>query len=137
MQGDPLHNYVGNETEGTLTSLDWRVWLEFCVRKETITNYMDIFATKAGLAIGFEIETTARHVLDNCRKAELVGIPLWIIVPNKRVLKSVTNKLSGQHIRPAGHQIKILLLSELKQELTNYISLFIAAYCYQDRKIEK
>jgi hypothetical protein len=137
MQGDLLHNYLGNETKGTLTNLDWRVWPEFCVEKGAVKNYLDLFATKAGLAIGFEIETTARHVLDNCRKAELVGIPLWIIVPNRRVLKSVANKLVRQHIRPAGHQIKLLLLSQLKQELTKYIALFIAAYCCQDRKIEK
>ena len=105
--------------------------------KGPVRNYLDLFATKAGLVIGFEIETTDRHVLDNIRKAELVGIPLWIIVPNRKVLKSVTNRLSGQHIRPAGHQIKILLLSQLKEELTNYIALSIAAYCCQDRKIEK
>lgn len=77
--------------------------------------------------LAIEIETTARHAVDNARKAAMVDVPLWVIVPTRRLKSDLTRKLKDLAIRSGNQPIKILLLGQLRKELTNYLSLFIPA----------
>jgi hypothetical protein len=100
---------------------------EYLFHRNDVTTYFDVFAQRGSVALAFEVETTSRHAVDNARKASLVGIPLWFVVPRRRLKLELTRKLKPLDLRPGGEPIKILLLAQLEQELRNYLSLFIPA----------
>ncbi len=60
----------------------------------------------------------------DCRR---LGVPMWIIVPLRRLKLEITRKFAPLGLRPGGEPIRILLLGQMEQELTNYLSLNIAA----------
>ena len=87
-------------------------------------DFLDLLVRRDDFLICIEVETSARYVLTNAAKAEQLNLPLIVIVPTRRIKKSIQNKLKKSGIRPAGCNIYILLLSQLKKELTNYFPLF-------------
>jgi hypothetical protein len=88
-----------------------------------VTKYFDWLAGQNGWALGFEIETSSRHGVDNAIKAAAVGVPLWIIVPSGRVKKQLLRKLKPLNLQPSGEPIQILLLGQLHEYLEKYMSL--------------
>lgn len=100
---------------------------EYRFQRNGVTTYFDVFAQRDSVTLAFEVETTSRHAIDNARKASLVGVPLWFVVLRRKLKLELTRKLNLLDLRPGGEPIKILLLAQLEQELTNYISLFIPA----------
>lgn len=128
LRGDSLHNFLVLEAENILQDEGFET---FCEHPEKLpdgrTDFIDLLARRGDFLICVEVETTARRALVNVAKAQQLGLPLIIIVPNRSVRKSVQNKLDKAGIRPGGHAIYILLLSQLKQEVTNCFPLFSAA----------
>lgn len=90
-------------------------------------NYVDLWVSRGDCQFVLEVETSARHVLDNAIKADAAGMRLWVLVPNRRVKKAVRNKLRQVNVRPGGLAIYILLLDELEQAVTNIFPLISAA----------
>ena len=133
MRGKLFHNYMVEKTSWLLAALGWFICLEFCIRRNGVTNFVDIFAVLNGVQIAFEIETTSRHIADNCYKAQAVGIPICIIVPTTKVYNAAVKKTCDIHIDHAGLPIRIFTLHQLEQELTDYLSLFIAANSHTDK----
>jgi len=107
--------------------------LEFGICRNGVTNFVDILATVSDFRMAFEIETTDRHIIDNCHKACAVGLPLCVIVPTSKLYNAAVKKISNLDTAHAGYPIKIFKLSQLKQELTAYLSLFIDANSDTDR----
>jgi hypothetical protein len=91
--------------------------------KNGVVTYLDLFARGKQFVLACEIETTARHGVDNALKAAAVNIPLWIIVPTNKVKIKISRKLKPLQLRPGGKPIKILLLGQLERELEECQSL--------------
>ncbi|MCK5000313.1 MAG: hypothetical protein KAS23_12290, partial [Anaerohalosphaera sp.] len=83
MRGKAFHNRIAMEAKTILNNHSWQVHTEHRCRKNGITTYLDLFAIKGNKAIACEVETTSRHAVDNARKAQAVGVVLWIIVPTR------------------------------------------------------
>ena len=122
MRGKTLHNLIAKKTRDEVEGFFDSVDPEHRISNQRATTYVDLFARKDSFVLAIEIETTARHAVDNARKAAIVDVPLWIIVPTRRLKSKLTGKLGGPELRPGGRPIKILLLGELRQELTNSLS---------------
>lgn len=131
MRGKMFHNYMVEKTSRLLAALGWFICFEFCIRRNGVTNYVDIFAVLNGVQVAFEIETTSRHIADNCYKAQAVGIPVCIIVPTAGTYQAAVKKTRNLTVE---HPIQIFTLQQLDQELTDYLSLFIAANSRMDKK---
>jgi len=120
MRGKTLHNYLAMEAERILRNEGFETSQE-C--PEELSNgridFIDILARKNNFAVCVEIETTPRYVLTNAAKSQELGLPLMVIVPNRKVKKAVEKRLSSVDLRPGGMDIYLLLLSQLRQGLTN------------------
>lgn len=133
MRGKDFHNHMVEKTSLLLASLGWIVSLEFCICRNGVTNFVDVFAAICDFQMAFEIETTPRHIADNCYKAQAVDIPLCIIVPTSKVYRTAVKKTDGVNIKPAGLPIRIFKLTQLQQELMSYLSLIIVANSDTDK----
>ncbi len=123
MRGEILHNTMGKTTGATLQGFFSEVYPEYKYCRNGTVTYLDLFARQSQFVFAFEIETTARHGVDNAIKATAVDIPLWIIVPNNKVKVKLLHKLKPLKLRPGGKPIKILLLGQLQRELEECPSL--------------
>ena len=128
LRGGNLHNYLVLESEGILQGAGFNTHQE-CPKKlpDGDLDFVDLLAEREGFVVCIEVETSARHVLRNAAKAELLELPLVVIIPSRKVKKAVQNKLNNSNIRPGNHDIYILMLAQLKQELTNCFPLFSSA----------
>ena len=55
-------------------------------------------------------------------KATLVDVPLWVIVPTRKLKLELIRRLNSLALRPGGEPIKVLLLGQLEQSFVNYLS---------------
>ncbi len=128
LRGGNLHNYLVLESEGILQAAGFETHQEQPQKlSDGGLDFVDLLAEKEGFLVCIEVETSARYVLTNAAKAEQLGIPLVVIVPTRKVKRAVKNKLGKTDIRPGASDIYILLLSQLKQEVTNCFPLFSSA----------
>lgn len=133
MRGKEFHNYIVDQTGLILISLGWQIFLEFGVHKNGVNNFVDILATFFDFQMAFEIETTDRHLIDNCYKAYAAEVPLCVVVPTSKLYERAVKKIDNLDIQPAGRPIKVFKLAQLKQELRSYLSLIIRANTDVDR----
>jgi hypothetical protein len=66
-------------------------------------------------------------VLTNAAKADQLGLPLIVVVPNRNVQNAVQSKLNIAQITAGGYPIYILLLHQLEQQVMNCFPLFSPA----------
>ena len=121
MRGDTLHNFIVIGVEMIAVMFFAFVRTEYCVSRHGVTTYFDVFARQGCIALGLEVETTLRHAIDNAKKAALVDVPLWVIVPTRRLKLELFCRLNPLALRPGGEPVKVLLLGQLEQMLVNYI----------------
>jgi len=122
MRGKPFHNLMVDDTKATLDRFFEEVGLEYRLRRNNIVTDLDVFARRGSMTLAVEVETTDRHALDNARKAAAVGVPLWIIVPTRALQRRLVRRLAPLGLRPGGRPICVLLLGQLEQALTHYLS---------------
>jgi hypothetical protein len=111
-----LHNELAGEVRVLLERLGWQVSTEKRFVAAGTTAYFDLFAVKEGRQIALEIETTARHALDNAQKARAIGVPVWFVVPRRRTKRQIVRKLDTC-LDAGGESVKVLLLGEIESEL--------------------
>ena len=134
MRGKSLHNHMASRLKTILESSYLMVSLEYYIRTNGTVNVVDIFVQCGKIQWAIEIETTIRHALDNAYKAVAVGIPLWIVVPTSSLAIKVRTQLKSHNLQPGGEPIKILLLSHVEQEVTNYLSGYFVANKQNDKQ---
>ena len=129
LRGGKLHEYLVLAAETVVRQAGYRTHQEHPQHMpDGRLDFIDLAVERDGCIIcGIEAETSARNVLANAQKAEQIGLPLVIIVPNKKVQRAVRNKLRQSAISPGGEPICILLLSQLHKQLANYLPLFSSA----------
>jgi hypothetical protein len=125
LRGGAFHNYLVAQSGEVFRQAGFQVAVEqaFTIEDGTL-DFIDLVARRGNCVICVEIETSARYVLVNAAKADALGLPLWIIVPDRKVHAAVARKLAKAPYRPAGLKIYILFLSELNQVVTKYFPLF-------------
>jgi len=122
MRGKPLHNLLANRTRRPMEASFERVWTEHKRHRNGTITFLDLFGQTGPVQLAIEVETTARHAVDNARKAAAVDVPVWFIVPHSRLQRALQSKFEMLNLSPGGETIKILLLGQLEQALTNYLS---------------
>ena len=121
LRGGGLHNHLVRETGQVFRGAGFGTFEEHPVRlPDGSLDFLDLLVRRGNCTICIEIETSARNVLTNATKADLAGLPLWIVVPNRKVQKAVADKLDPADLRPGGLRIYLPLLGQLEQALTNY-----------------
>ena len=123
MRGKQFHNLIASRARTILQGFFSCIYMEYRFRKNDAVTDFDIFVKERSFALGIEVETTRRHGIDNARRAAVVGVPLWVIAPTKKVKNEITRKLKPLQLRPGGEPIKILLLGQLQSELEAYSRL--------------
>ncbi len=97
-------------------------------------DFIDLVAWRGDFLICIEVETTTRNVLSNALKAQRLGRPLIILVPNVKVRKAVERKLSQCQLTPGGQPICVLLVGQLQQEVMNCLALIFPANGERENK---
>lgn len=138
LRGGILHNYLVIASEDIFQNAGFDTHQECPIKlPDGGLDFVDLLAEKNGFLVCIEVETTARYVLTNAAKAEQLGLPLVVVVPTRKVKLAVQNKLSKTNVKPGGHDIYILMLTQLKQELTNCFPLFSSANTGRENKKTK
>jgi hypothetical protein len=128
LRGGALHNYLVFETENIFKRAGFTTQQEYPQRlPDGQLDFIDLLVQKGNYMICIEIETSARNVLTNAAKADQLGLPLIVIVPNRNVKMAVRKKLAQVQITTKKRRIYILLLSEVEKGFTKYIPLFSSA----------
>lgn len=128
MRGDPLHNSLVAKASEAFSDFGFNTTLECAIALDDgRIDFVDLVAEHGDCLVACEVETTPRGVLSNAAKAGALNLPLWILVPNRKVLSAVSKKLNISSRKPGDREIKILLLGQLRQELMNCFPLFFPA----------
>jgi len=113
MRGQTLHNFVVNEAREVFDLFGFETAIEYPIDLDDgRRNFIDLLATRGRHTIACEVETTPRNVLANVAKARALGLRLWVLTPNRRVMDAVTGKLRRDGAL-AG--VRILTLGQLRQ----------------------
>lgn len=128
LRGDALHNHIVLQVEGILKQYGYDTRQE-CPRQlpDGRLDFVDLLAQKGNYVICIEIETSARHVMDNVIKANIINLPLIVVCPSQKVKKAVQKKLAQTQPTAGGYPIYVLLLAQLKKEVMNCFPLFSSA----------
>lgn len=120
MRGGAFHNKIVEQAKAIFNEHGWQVHTEYRYRKNGITTYLDILAVKGNRKIACEIETTARHGVDNAAKAVSAGLDLWIIVPSRKLRHQIERRLICSALNTKNQKIRIVLFCLLEAELNNF-----------------
>ena len=122
MRGEQFHNQLASAVGDEIAGLVSSVQPEFMVRRHGATTFFDLFVQCGPLELGIEVETTLRHARENIRKAMAVGIPVWVVVPRRKMKQRLQAWVKSTQGKPPWPGIKILLLGEIRKGLTVYLS---------------
>lgn len=122
MRGQTLHNLIATRAQRAMEDSFEKVWAEHKCHRHGTTTFFDLLGQTGSVQLAIEIETTVRHAVANARKAAAVGVPVWFIVPQSRLQRALQRKFEMLDLTPGDEPIKILLLGQLQQVLTNYLS---------------
>ena len=101
----------------------------YCVKLNGQYVYVDVAAWLNGRFVAVEVETTVRNVGFTVAKARQLGAILWIVVPRRKLRGQMTHKLKKLGICCNNGRFKVLVHSQVEQELTNYLSQSKPANC--------
>mgnify|MGYP005853240619 CR=1 FL=1 len=117
VRGGAFHGQLVNGLAQAFTDAGWSVAVEFPIRlPDGRTDWVDLLARRAERRLAIEVETTPRYVRVNVEKARLLGIPLLIAVPTRRLLAAIERRLAHR-AAGAGADSRILLYAQLVQAL--------------------
>jgi len=136
MRGKPFHNKLVKDVEYLFSEFGWETDTErrFCIGG--ITTYFDLFARDGPLKVACEIETTCRHAIDNLKKSQAVGMPLWIIVPTRSIRQQVQRSLGNKMVCSGGKPVAVILPDELKQCIEKYMKPNNLKGTYHENQVE-
>jgi hypothetical protein len=128
MRGGAFHNFLVAQSAEQFQEAGFEVLIEYPLQLlDGRRDYIDLLARREGAMIACEVETTARHVLDNLAKARTLGLTLWFVVPTRKVRAAVARKVQRASKTPSDAPIQILLIGEVFQRLTSCLPSFSAA----------
>jgi len=122
MRGGSFHNLVVDQAKAALDGVFEQVESEYLIRRNGVATFVDLYGDGESGHLAVEVETTERHAIDNARKAAAVDVPLWIVVPTQALQRRLARQVGLLDLRPGGEPICVLLLGQLAQRLTSYLS---------------
>lgn len=122
MRGRAKHNMMVERAKVPMDDVFENVGTEYSYQRNGTVTFFDLFGWTGILCLAIEVETTLRRAVDNARKAQAVGVPLWFIVAERRLKRQLQGKLDRLNLAPGGQPIKILLLGQLPEALSDYLS---------------
>ena len=137
LRGDAFHNFLVSEAAQAFRQAGFEVTTECALRlRSGEKDYVDILArhTQKHLTVCCEVETSVRYTLVNAAKAEELGLPLVVVVPNHKLRYAVLRKLARRSGRSGRRGIQVLLLSGLRQRFTSCFPFFSAAKVHGKKK---
>jgi hypothetical protein len=139
LRGDPFHNYLVARCAAQFRQAGFNVDLEHPLQlPDGRIDFVDILAESRTIRLVCEIETTSRYVRVNALKAIATGLPLWIVVPTRKLETDVRHLLDLKGARPFGERaIWILLPDQLSQAISNCFSTFLSANGERKTKQER
>ena len=93
------------------------------------TDFLDLLATRGSRLIACEVETTPRNALWNLEQAARLGLPLFVVVPNRTVLRAVQAQLVRLPRCADSPPIWILLPDQLLPQLAQSFPRFPLRVC--------
>ena len=85
MRGALFHNSIVKQAKAIFIRHGWQIHTECRYRNNGTMTYLDLLAVRNDYEIACEVETTARHAVDNAAKALAAGVSFWVIVPSRRL----------------------------------------------------
>jgi hypothetical protein len=136
LRGGGLHNHLVLESERIFRDAGFETRQEHPEKLgDGRIDFVDLMVWRGEFRACVEIETSSRHVLDNASKARVLGLPLVVVVPSRKVHKAVKDKFKRAGINPKKHRIWILLLGQLEHGFVNCFPLIPSANSqWEDRK---
>jgi hypothetical protein len=124
MKGDIVHEHSLDDLADALASRRFAVSRQVATRMGRDIGYVDLVAERGGRRLAIEVEMSARRVANDLRKAAALGASLWIVVPNRRVVRAVRRRLADLGVRPTAPWICVLTLGQAMHRLKNCFPLF-------------
>lgn len=120
MRGGAFHNKIVEEVKAIFGNHNWQAYTEYRYRKNGITTYLDLLAVRGNKKIACEVETTARHAVDNAVKALSAGVDLWIIIPSRTLGRKIEHRLISSGLNTKHQAVRVLLFCQLEAELNSF-----------------
>ena len=117
MRGGRLHSEIlARGLQAALEGLGARVWTEYPVGPGRGVQAVDLYAERNGVRVAFEVELGPRRVLQDVRKAEILGVDALVIVtPTAKVAALARRRLRTRtpsrvtvHVLPFGRALALL-----------------------------
>lgn len=127
MRGGAFHNFIVGRCATALRRAGFAAELEAHRRlADGRLDAIDLVARRGEFTVAVEVETTPRGVASNAEKALALALPLWIVVPDRRVQRAAHVRLVRAGV-VGGERIQILLLPAFEQGLRPGGDLIAAA----------
>ena len=120
MRGGVFHNKIVEEAKTIFNNHGWQAYTEYRYRCNGITTYLDLLAVRGSKKIACEVETTARHAVDNAVKALSAGVDLWIIVPSRTLCRQIEHRLISSGLNTKHQPVRVSLFCQLEAELNSF-----------------
>lgn len=128
MRGRLLHNHMAQRCADVAERVGCRAELESPLHlPDGRVDYVDVLISRDRYRVACEIETSARYVAVNAAKASTLGLPLLIVVPNRRVRDAVKRRVGGALRSAQGPPVSVLLLGQFEQALTRCFAFISTA----------
>lgn len=128
MRGGLLHNHLVAMAAKVFKAFGLEARTECPLRlQDGRLDFVDLLVWGGNHAVACEVETTPRHVLANVEKAQALELPLWVIVPNRRICRTVSRKVWRSWSGRVGPVIKFLTIPQLPQAVVDCLPLFSPA----------
>jgi hypothetical protein len=119
MRGGQLHNYLADLAIALLVAQGWKVATERRFQRGTLITDIDIWASRIGIGLAIEVETTCRSALRNIAKMHLVPCDWYVVlVPNSMLARRIRQAMRSAGW-PAFRAPEIVTLITLRQRLTS------------------
>lgn len=128
MRGGLLHNYLAARAAEIFKAFGLEARTECPLRlRNGRLDFVDLLVWGGNHALACEVETTPRHVLANVEKAQALKLPLWVIVPNRQICRTVSRKVWRSWSGRGGPVIKFLTISQLPRTVVDCFPLIFPA----------
>lgn len=124
MRGGYLHNEImANELDRAFVRAGFETHREMHVTWPNGSGFIDLVATLGTIRIAIELECSVRRVPRDLLKAAAVpATELWVVVPDRRLARSVQRVLEHLGISSRMTGIFVLTFGQALQRVTNCFS---------------
>ena len=133
LRGQRFHNHLVCQVAEEFIGAGFDVELERPLQLgDGRCDFVDLLATRGDEVLVCEVETTPRRIVVNAQKAVGLGLPLWIVVPTRRLRSAAQRKTA--HLITRSDPICILLPSEVSQALRHCVPMIPAANAVREHR---